>query len=80
MVRVGVDRKNEDPASPLRPIESASDICALLARQIAQLEAIAADPFIRARTIGYLCGTLLKAFEIGEVEQRLCALEETLKR
>jgi len=32
----------------------------------------------KARTIGYLCNIMLKAFEVGELEERLTELEESL--
>ena len=32
----------------------------------------------KARTIGYLCNIILKAFEVGELEERLTELEESL--
>ena len=32
----------------------------------------------RARTIGYLCQIALKAFEVGELENRVAALEDKL--
>jgi len=32
----------------------------------------------KARTIGYLCNVMLKAFEVGELEERLTELEEML--
>mgnify|MGYP000861107049 FL=1 len=32
----------------------------------------------KARVIGYLCNIMLKAFEVGELEERLTELEEML--
>lgn len=32
----------------------------------------------KARAIGYLCNIMLKAFEVGELEERLTELEEML--
>lgn len=32
----------------------------------------------RSRTLGYLAGVLVKALEIGEIEERVCALEQAL--
>jgi hypothetical protein len=33
----------------------------------------------RARTLGYLAGAVVKAFEMGELEVRMKTLEERLK-
>jgi len=33
----------------------------------------------RARTLGYLAGVALKAFEVTELDQRLTALEQTVR-
>lgn len=50
------------------------------------LEHVAADAMRRphslqkARTLGYLCGIALKTLEVAEFEERLLALEQTIKR
>jgi len=64
---------------PVR-IQTAKDILALLAEQLA---AVRADPeagaLQKARTIGYLAGIALKAVEIADLTARVEELERILK-
>jgi hypothetical protein len=61
-------------------LQTASDVLAMLGEQS---EAVLNDAELgtveRARTIGYLAGTLLKAIELGNLAGRLEALEAALK-
>lgn len=60
--------------------QTASDVLAMLSEQA---EAVLNDAELgtieRARTIGFLAGTLLKAIELGNLAGRLEALEAALK-
>jgi hypothetical protein len=55
------------------------DVTALLGMTINQVRRGEIDPRI-SNAVGYLAGTLLKALELGNLEQRLSALEAALKR
>lgn len=60
--------------TPDHPIRTTADIVNLLAETINQVRRGEIDTRI-ANTVGYLAGICLKAFEQGEIEQRLAALE-----
>jgi hypothetical protein len=55
-------------------LRSADEILALIER--AAGDALLLQGERRARAIGYLCSIALKALEIGELEDRLQALED----
>jgi hypothetical protein len=61
-------------------LQTAADALALLAQQVA---AVQADPLVptvdRARCIAYLIGVSLKAIEAGDSAARLEAVEAVLK-
>jgi hypothetical protein len=59
-------------------LKNAGDVIALLGTTINQVRRGQVDPRI-ANTIGYLSATLLKAQELGNIEQRLSALEIATK-
>jgi hypothetical protein len=59
-------------------LKNAGDVIALLGAAINQVRRGQVDPRI-ANTIGYLSATLLKAQELGNIEQRLSALEFATK-
>jgi hypothetical protein len=57
---------------------SVADIQEILADEVARVREEDCDVVIRARTVGYLAGVLLRAFELGDLEKRLAALETEL--
>jgi hypothetical protein len=59
-------------------LKNAGDVIALLGATINQVRRGQVDPRI-ANTIGYLSATLLKAQELGNIEQRVSALEIATK-
>jgi hypothetical protein len=59
-------------------LKNAGDVVALLGTTINQVRRGQIDPRI-ANTIGYLSATLLRAQELGTIEQRLSALEIATK-
>lgn len=56
------------------------DLTKIIAQEIDRVRAADVDAIARARTIGYLSGVLLKVLEISNLEQRITALEETMKQ
>ena len=54
------------------------DVKRLIASEITNVTTADVDAIMRARTVGYLCGVLLKAIEVGDIEARLDELEEGL--
>ena len=63
---------------PLVRVKNPQDVVTLLETTINEVRSGELDPRI-ANTIGYLTGGLLKAFEIGEVNRRVTAIEEAIK-
>ena len=63
--------------TPDAPLDSVGDLVLLLGQTVNQVRRGELDPKI-ANAVGYLTGILLKALEVGEVERRLEALEQTL--
>jgi hypothetical protein len=59
---------------PAKDIQSVADVKGLLSETIHQVRTGAIDPKI-ANCIGYLSGILLKAIEVGDIEERLAAME-----
>jgi hypothetical protein len=55
-------------------IRSVADVKGLLSETIHQVRTGALDPKV-ANCVGYLSGILLKAIEVGDVEERLAAME-----
>jgi len=73
----GVNRRRSGAAADGGPVElrSADDVLTVLERAMNDVLCME-NSATRARTIGYLCGAALKALEVGEVEDRLEALEK----
>jgi len=68
--------KSSEDAGPVR-IRSTQDVVALVERAIADTVALE-NSIARNRAIGYLAGVALKAQEVGELEERLEAVEKAL--
>jgi len=66
------------PGRTLNPeeIKTAQGLLNTLTETLAEIVGTEADPFIKARCIGYLISIGLKAVEIVELEARISALEE----
>lgn len=60
--------------TPAKDIKSVADVKGLLSQTIHQVRTGAIDPKI-ANCLGYLSGILLKAIEVGDIEERLAAME-----
>jgi hypothetical protein len=60
--------------TPARSIRSVADVTGLLSETIHQVRTGALDPKV-ANCVGYLSGILLKALEVGQIEERLAAIE-----
>ena len=63
--------------TPRRPVETAADVIALLGETIHQVRTGALDPRV-GNCVGYLSGTILKAIQQGDMEERLKALETAM--
>jgi hypothetical protein len=59
-------------------IGSVGDVCTLLAQTINDVRTGRLDPK-PANAIGYLSGILVRAFEVGELEERLAMLERSVR-
>lgn len=66
--------------APVKPvvIEDVGDVVKLLERTIGDVLTLEKS-IGRARAIGYLAGVTLRAFEVGDLEERITALEERLE-
>jgi hypothetical protein len=62
------------PDTPDAPLSSMADVVTLLGETINQLRRGEIDPRV-ANAVGYLSGTLLKALQQDDIEQRLADLE-----
>ena len=60
--------------TPDVPLSSVAEVVGLLGETINQLRRGEIDPRV-ANAVGYLSGTLLKALQQGDIEQRLAGLE-----
>lgn len=69
------------PPSGQQPvtIETAADVLPVLERAINDTLALQ-NSISRARALGYLCGQVVKAFEVTELQQRVEALEIALSK
>ena len=56
-------------------LQDVGDVCRLLERVAGDLFALETS-VARARAVVYVCSVAIKAFEVGELEERLDALEE----
>jgi len=63
--------------TPDAPLTTAADLTALLGRTINQVLRGQVDPKV-ATTVGYLLTVMMKAADLGRLEQRLAALEQAL--
>jgi hypothetical protein len=59
-------------------IGGVADVCTLLARTINDVRTGRLDPKL-ANCVGYLSGILVRAFEVGELEERLAMLERSVR-
>ncbi len=64
--------------SPDLPLRDVADVAGLLAITINQVRRGQLDPRV-ANAVGYLSGILLKAIEIGGIEERLATLEQVVR-
>ena len=68
-----------DAETPAKDIRSVADVTGLLSYTIHQVRTRALDPKV-ANCVGYLSGILLKAIEVGEIEERLAAMEAVVSK
>jgi hypothetical protein len=59
-------------------IGGVGDVCVLLAKTINDVRTGRLDPKL-ANCVGYLSGILVRAFEVGELEERLAMLERSVR-
>ena len=59
-------------------IRSAADVIPILERAVNDLLCLE-NSISRARTLGYLAGVVVKAYEVTDLSERLAALEEALR-
>lgn len=64
--------------TPPLPVRSAKDVCGLLAETIHQVRTGQVDPRI-ANAVGYLASVMVRALEVGELEERLAAIEGAVR-
>ena len=57
-------------------IQTAQGLLDLLSNVIGEIRDTKADPFIRARCVGYLVSIALRAVEVADLEGRIASLEE----
>ena len=67
------------PETADAPLSRATDVVALLGETINQVRRGEVDPRV-ANTVGYLSATLLRALEVGDIEERLAGLEAIVRR
>lgn len=79
--RAGQGKGDKTKGKTLDPedIKTAQGLRDTLADTIAEVKATEADPFVRARCIGYLVGIALKAVETADLEERIRQLEADLE-
>ncbi len=78
--RGGKNRRTGKRTSPHHySIQGVQDILQALENALNDADALE-NSHSRARTIGYLCQIALKTLEVGEMENRLKALEEETRR
>ncbi len=73
--------EHKTPGKELNPedIITAKGLLKLLTDVIAEVRGTEADPFTRARCIGYLCSIALKTVETADLEERITQLENSYK-
>lgn len=68
-----------DAGTPAKDLKTVGDVKGLLSETIHQVRTGAIDPKV-ANCVGYLSGILLKAIEVGEIEERLAAMEAVVSK
>ncbi len=68
-----------DAETPAKDVKSVADVKGLLSETIHQVRTGVIDPKV-ANCVGYLSGILLKAIEVGDIEERLAAMEAVVGR
>lgn len=73
------------PCEPLAavaegPLEAPADVVRLLAAAIRDVAGRDIDPVLRCRTIAFACQTLLKGFEVADIDEELRELRELVER
>jgi len=68
-----------DVETPAKDINTVADVKGLLSETIHQVRTGVIDPKV-ANCVGYLSGILLKAIEVGDIEERLGAIEAVVGR
>lgn len=68
-----------DAETPAKDVKSVADVKGLLSDTIHQVRTGVIDPKV-ANCVGYLSGILLKAIEVGDIEERLAAMEAVVGR
>jgi len=66
------------PETPDAPLSKATDVVALLGETINQVRRGEVDPKV-SNAVGYLSSVLLRALEVGDLEQRLADLEAIVR-
>jgi hypothetical protein len=73
----GTNRRRIRPAGEVVPVvRSVGDLVGVLSNELAGLVAVVGPGLGRARTVAYLCLSLAKCFEVGDLETRIVALEQ----
>lgn len=65
-------------SDPLPERPTVADLSGVVASEINKVRAAKADTLVKARTVGYLAGVLLKSLEVGTIEERLKTLEDQI--
>ena len=71
----GRNRRTKKAARICKPLRSVGAVMEVLEGAVADT-VVQENSAQRSHTLGYLAGVLLKALEIGELEDRVCALEK----
>ena len=71
-------RRTLDPSQRMTAVSSLADVRDLLADTINHVRTGQVDPKI-ANTVGYLASVLVRVFEVGELEERLAAMEAAVR-
>jgi len=72
------EREGKTPKNVVlpRPVRTAADLLEVLSEQIGALRQENLDTVVRARAIAYLANVTVRVIEVGDLEERLAALEE----
>lgn len=74
--RCATEKKRKTKA---RRIKTADDVRRVLVEAVNAVREIKADPIVKGRAVGYLCGVILKALEVGDLEERIVRLEQSIE-